>query len=345
MASHDVASIVSPALQHGETQGAYKTARFAFDKLAGLCVPAAWQAQMDLAALLMRSRQFKDADDLLPLCFRCSTTNPLVHKKGDVCISCGGRFVRSFTTFEHLPMVEFEVADGVQPAEAKKLILEDPPAKGGAGGGGGGGGRKKASRQANNEFDGFEEREMGGDVQTLMFEDSPSPGGGGAEEDVMFRMDDPFTQQMAVPNAPIVCTREMLRDLPPSEVVIKPSGCALVKPRYFRLMDSEAPVTVDEAGNFYETDEYELACLERGRTPFTRKAVTKAGLDPAAEAASAAEDATESLAAAGAAAGRGSWGGARAMQMARGLEMGGTKGYDPSRDSASQPRHSLNVER
>jgi len=51
----------------------------------------------------------------------------------------------------------------------------------------------------------------------------------------------------------------------------------LVKPRYFRLMDSEAPVTVDEAGNFYETDEYELACLERGRTPFTRKAVTKVG--------------------------------------------------------------------
>jgi hypothetical protein len=45
MTSHDVASIVSsPALQHGETQGAYKTARFAFDKLAGLCVPAAWQA-------------------------------------------------------------------------------------------------------------------------------------------------------------------------------------------------------------------------------------------------------------------------------------------------------------
>jgi hypothetical protein len=42
-------------------------------------------------------------------------------------------------------------------------------------------------------------------------------------------------------------------------------------------MDSEAPVTVDEAGNFYETDEYELACLERGRTPFTRKAVTKVG--------------------------------------------------------------------
>ena len=38
-------------------------------------------------------------------------------------------------------------------------------------------------------------------------------------------------------------------------------------------MDADAPVTVDAAGNMYETDEYELACLEQGRTPFTRKGV------------------------------------------------------------------------
>jgi hypothetical protein len=39
----------------------------------------------------------------------------LVHKKGDVCVSCGGRFVRSFTTFEHLPMVEFEAGACTRP--------------------------------------------------------------------------------------------------------------------------------------------------------------------------------------------------------------------------------------
>jgi intraflagellar transport protein 122 len=65
----------------------------------------------------------------------------------------------------------------------------------------------------------------------------------------------------------------MLRNLSPNEVVVKPSGCALIRPRYFRLMDTESPVTVDENGCFYEADEYELACLEFGRTPFTRLAV------------------------------------------------------------------------
>jgi hypothetical protein len=39
-------------------------------------------------------------------------------------------------------------------------------------------------------------------------------------------------------------------------------------------MDPDAPIAVDEAGNAYEADEYELACLERGRTPFTRKPVS-----------------------------------------------------------------------
>ena len=63
----------------------------------------------------------------------------------------------------------------------------------------------------------------------------------------------------------------MLRNLPPNEVVIRPSGCKLVKPRYYRLMDVDTPVTVDAAANLGETDDYELACLAQDHTPFTRK--------------------------------------------------------------------------
>jgi intraflagellar transport protein 122 len=296
-----------------------------------LRIPAAWQSQVDLACVVTRSKPFSDAEDLLPLCFRCSTTNPLVSGKGDVCISCGGRFVRSFVTFEHLPTVEFEVADGISASEARKLINEDPPASRGGGGGGGGRAPSRSSRQSNGD-DGFHERDMGGDVQTLMFDDAPGGGGGGAEDDVMLRMDDPFTQQMAVPNAPIVCNREMLRNLPPAEVVVKPSGCALVKPRYFRLMDAECPVTVDEAGNFYETDEYELACLERTRTPFTRKAVTKDSEQASAPPSELPETPKTQEKT------KGGWGQARAMNMVRGMEMGGSKEYDPSSDRAGGPR-------
>ena len=90
----------------------------------------------------------------------------------------------------------------------------------------------------------------------------------------MLNLEDPFTRQMAETHAPIVCDREMLRALPPEDVVIKPSGCSPLPPRYFRVMDPDVPIAVDEAGNAYEADEYELACLERGRTPFTRKPVS-----------------------------------------------------------------------
>jgi intraflagellar transport protein 122 len=321
-----LAYVLHTLATHGEALGAFKLARFAYNKLQGLRIPAAWQAAVDLACVVTRAKPFSDAEDLLPLCYRCSTTNPLVSNKGDACISCGGRFVRSFVTFEHLPMVEFEVADGISPAEARKLIAEDSPAGrgGGAGasGGGGSGAPSRSSRRSPGE-DGFHERDMGGDVQTLMFDDGP--GGGALDDDVMLRMDDPFTQQMAVPHAPIEATREMLRALPPGEVVVKPSGCALVPPRYFRLMDIESPVTVDDAGNFYETDEYELACLERGRTPYTRKEVTRDSEQASAptELELPANDEKKP---------RGSWGAARGVHMIRGIEMGAGKGteYDPS---------------
>ena len=37
--------------------------------------------------------------------------------QGDACTSCGMPFVRSFLTFEHLPVVEFHLAPGITDAE------------------------------------------------------------------------------------------------------------------------------------------------------------------------------------------------------------------------------------
>ena len=155
--------------KHGEALGAYKLARFAYNKLQSLRIPAAWQAEVDLASVVARSRPNVDGDDLLPLCFRCSTTNPLVSVKGDVCINCGGHFVRSFVTFEHLPMVEFHLADDISAKEARRLINEDPPNKASSSGRGGGG----------------DVLDSGGD-QRMMFDDGTG--------DV--KLDDAFAQQM-----------------------------------------------------------------------------------------------------------------------------------------------------
>lgn len=234
---------------HGETLRAHKLVRFAYDKLQSLRVPKQYAQKVDLACVLSRAKPFTDAEELLPMCFRCASTNPLVSGKGDACVTCGGRFVRSFVTFEHLPLVEFEVAADISKKEARRLIEEEPPRAETKRGGGGGG------------------DVLGGD-QKMFFDDGENPA------DAMLNLEDPFTRQMAETHAPIVCDREMLRALPPEDVVIKPSGCSPLPPRYFRVMDPDAPIAVDEAGNAYEADEYELACLERGRTPFTRKPVS-----------------------------------------------------------------------
>lgn len=44
----------------------------------------------------------------------------------DACTSCGAPIVRSFATFEPLPVVEFELADGITEDEAAALLASEP---------------------------------------------------------------------------------------------------------------------------------------------------------------------------------------------------------------------------
>lgn len=44
----------------------------------------------------------------------------------DACSSCGAVIVRSFATFEPLPVVEFELADGITDEEAATLLASEP---------------------------------------------------------------------------------------------------------------------------------------------------------------------------------------------------------------------------
>jgi intraflagellar transport protein 122 len=64
--------------------------------------------------------------DLLPVCYRCSTTNPLVSIKGNQCANCKHEFVYSFHSFDVLPLVEFIPNDDISDEEAKKLIDREP---------------------------------------------------------------------------------------------------------------------------------------------------------------------------------------------------------------------------
>ena len=84
-----------------------------------------------------RSKPYYDNEELLSICYRCSTTHPLHNPKGgNRCSNCGQPFVHSFVSFEILPLVEFALEDGISDAEALGLIesASGPPRENGGSG-------------------------------------------------------------------------------------------------------------------------------------------------------------------------------------------------------------------
>ena len=173
--------------------GAYKLARTALDKTNELRLPPAERERLDALAMHVRSKPLSDPEELVPICYRCGAVNPLLNPQGDFCSHCTAPFVRSYLTFEHLPLVEFELAPGVSDEEALRLLDEEPPpgnvlerARGGVAALGG-------------DMGGREER--GEDADTLRLDDGTAD----AREVVAGRLD-PFTSQRDL-GSPIVVDR------------------------------------------------------------------------------------------------------------------------------------------
>jgi intraflagellar transport protein 122 len=82
---------------------------------------------VDLNTITIRSKPFSDKEDLQPVCYRCSATNPLVNAKGNYCTNCKHPFIYSAYTWEMLPLVEFRPAEDISDLEAERLIDRDPP--------------------------------------------------------------------------------------------------------------------------------------------------------------------------------------------------------------------------
>uniref|UniRef100_A0A8C4R8F8 IFT122 zinc ribbon domain-containing protein n=1 Tax=Eptatretus burgeri TaxID=7764 RepID=A0A8C4R8F8_EPTBU len=91
--------ILSVLAKQSRALGAYKLARFCYDQLLTLQIPPALQDSVELGSLTILSKPFKDNDDLIPMCYRCSSNNPLFNSQGHVCVNCHQPFVYSFSSF------------------------------------------------------------------------------------------------------------------------------------------------------------------------------------------------------------------------------------------------------
>lgn len=96
------------------------------------------------------------------ICNRCMNTNALINQAGDLCTSCGHPFVRNFTGFDTLPLVEFVPRSEIPPKKVMEFLKMDPPEEGS-----GFQPQKNSKKPAKGGFDGWQQENK--DEQTMQF--------------------------------------------------------------------------------------------------------------------------------------------------------------------------------
>ncbi|XP_045581276.1 intraflagellar transport protein 122 homolog [Procambarus clarkii] len=239
---------------------AYKLARYVLDKLQTLRIPPRFKEDVEVAALKIRAKPFHDNEEHQPLCYRCSTTNPLVNNNGNQCVNCSHPFVYSFVSFEILPLVEFVLEEGITDEEAVRLIQHS--------GGGGSARDKKGSVGENDdeEEDNHWKQTDSGGAQALTLDTSPTH----SQND-----DDPFTANLmnfygGSEYQPVTLGQSALMVMEPHDIII----CKWPKPlkfQYFKNIMPDMPIThCIHCNKMFHTDDYTLQVLQKGHCPFCR---------------------------------------------------------------------------
>ncbi|XP_073975880.1 intraflagellar transport protein Oseg1 isoform X2 [Rhodnius prolixus] len=224
--------------------GAYKLARQVLSKIHTLRIPPKYQEYVDTLSLMVKGKPYHDNEDLLIMCYRCSSYNPLMTPhtaRPNACTNCGQQFVHSFVTFEVLPLVEFYLEEGLSESEAIRL-LESP----------------------SDDNDSSWTQNIDSNVQSMRLdESSPRP--------------DPFSARIISYDGsssddlvPVIANRASLRALDISNVII----CRYPKPlgvRFYRNLLPDVQVTAcPHCHKIFHVDDYESSLLEKGFCPFCR---------------------------------------------------------------------------
>ncbi|PKU39300.1 hypothetical protein llap_10394 [Limosa lapponica baueri] len=228
--------------------GAYKLARHAYEKLQGLQIPARFQKSIELGSLTVRSKPFHDSEELVPLCYRCSTNNPLLNNLGNVCINCRQPFVFSASSYEVLHLVEFYLEDGITDEEAVALIDLEAP-------------------RLNKRENKWKEM-MSDNAQSLRLDDSTD----------IIEDDDPFTAKLSFEQGgsefvPVIVNRAVLQSMSRRDVLIKRWPKPL-RWQYYRSLLPDASITMcPSCFQMFHTEDYELLVLQHNCCPFCRRRI------------------------------------------------------------------------
>ncbi|XP_064218153.1 intraflagellar transport protein 122 homolog isoform X5 [Aotus nancymaae] len=233
--------------------GAYRLARHAYDKLRGLYIPARFQKSIELGTLTIRAKPFHDSEELVPLCYRCSTNNPLLNNLGNVCINCRQPFIFSASSYDVLHLVEFCLEEGITDEEAISLIDLEAPRP------------KREDRQ---------QETINNSSQILQLVETKDSMGD----------EDPFTAKLSFEQGgsefvPVVVSRLVLRSMSRRDVIIKRWPPPL-RWQYFRSLLPDASITMCPScfqgfglifPQMFHSEDYELLVLQHGCCPYCRR--------------------------------------------------------------------------
>ena len=59
----------------------YQNFRHVLEKIQALKIPRRFRENVDLASLMVKSKPYHDNEELLTMCYRCSSTNPLMNNR------------------------------------------------------------------------------------------------------------------------------------------------------------------------------------------------------------------------------------------------------------------------
>lgn len=207
--------------------------------------------------------------DLLPLCYRCSTTNPLANPKGNQCINCQQEFVYSFATFDVLPIVKFDIEEGITDQEAIQLIekaVPDQSRKRRTSG-------KKNSRKQTPQDSWQEERSSNFQSLKIRDESNYEASDEGDFDSLQRQESDPFTIQMssleAMEGTTVIADHDILSSLRSSEVFIASPPEPLRKVFYKNLVPEMSIIMCPSCHKFFLED-FESHILQDSKCSFCR---------------------------------------------------------------------------
>lgn len=102
-------TIMYALVKQARLLGANKLAMQLLDRLRGMNIPKHLLTQIETWMIAIKAYTYRDPEELLPLCNRCSTYNPLLpanNVSGNSCAQCGLKFQYSFVMFGKLNFLD-----------------------------------------------------------------------------------------------------------------------------------------------------------------------------------------------------------------------------------------------